>query len=147
MRVFRLHRGQRLAADYGGSQLYSNRWNLAGTPMLYAASSLSLACLEILVHLMPGQIPPAYVYSSAKLKRRPHVADFHGDVEDEISTRRFGQWWANDRQDVAILVPSVVIPSERNILLNPTHSDFGEIVWDAPKAFGFDPRLLREGTS
>lgn len=111
--------------------------------MLYAASSLPLACLEVLVHLMPGQIPPAYVFSSAKLNRRPHLADFRGDVEDEISTRRYGQWWANDRSSVAILVPSVVIPSERNILLNPTHSDFGTIVWDQPEPFAFDRRLLR----
>jgi RES domain-containing protein len=143
MRIFRLHRGQRAPTDYGGSQLYSSRWNLAGTPMLYAASSLPLACLEVLVHLMPGQIPPAYVFSSAKLNRRPHLADFRGDVEDEISTRRYGQWWANDRSSVAILVPSVVIPSERNILLNPTHSDFGTIVWDQPEPFAFDRRLLR----
>ncbi len=115
--------------------------------MLYAASSVSLACLEVLVHVMPDQIPPAYVYSSAKLTRRPQVADFRGEVEDEVSTRRYGQWWANERRDVAILVPSVVVPSERNILLNPTHSDFDQIVWDAPKVFGFDKRLLRTGTS
>jgi RES domain-containing protein len=126
--------------------LYANRWNLAGTPTLYASSSLALACLEILVHLKPDQVPAGYVYSMAKLDVRPSPASFRGDVEDEDSTRLFGQWWSNQRQDVAILVPSVVIPQERNVLLNPTHSGFGDIVWETSRPFGFDKRLLRMGT-
>ncbi|MGI8745596.1 MAG: RES family NAD+ phosphorylase [Bryobacteraceae bacterium] len=143
MRIFRLHRAQRAATDYGGSMLYSNRWNIAGTPMLYAASSLALACLEILVHLKPDQVPPGYVYSTGKLDHRPRQAGFRGDVEDEESTRLFGQWWSNQRQEVAILVPSVVISQERNVLLNPTHSGFDRILWEASRPFQFDKRLLR----
>ena len=126
--------------------LYSNRWNMAGTPMLYASTSLALACLEILVHLKPDQVPPTYVYSSAKLDHRPRQAGFRGDAGDEESTRLFGQWWSNQRQEVSILVPSVVIPMERNVLLNPTHSAFGHIVWETSRPFSFDERLLRTGT-
>lgn len=145
MRIFRLHRAKRAASDFGGSMLYSSRWNVAGTPMLYAASSLSLACLEILVHVKPDQVPIDYVYSSAKLKARPRKADFRGEVEDQESTQRFGQWWSNQRHDLAIQVPSAVIPLESNVLVNPTHSRFGEIVWEPARAFRFDPRLLRTG--
>lgn len=123
--------------------LYSNRWNTAGTPMLYAASSLSLACLEILVHLKPEQVPPSYVYSTAIIRGRPPQASFRGDVEDEESTRRFGQWWSNQRQEVAIQVPSVVIQSENNVLLNPTHLKFNNILWETSRSFHFDSRLLR----
>lgn len=144
MRIFRLHRGQRQASDYGGSMLYSNRWNMAGTPMLYSSTSLALACLEILVHLRPDQVPPTYVYSCARLEKRPSQANFRGDVGDEESTRLYGQWWSNQRKDVSILVPSAVIPHERNVLLNPTHSAFGDIVWEPPQPFRFDDRLLRK---
>ena len=59
--------------------------------MLYAASTLSLACLELLVHLPPNQIPLDLVYSWAELKETPAAADFWGDVADHDSTRRF---WA-----------------------------------------------------
>ncbi|HYK61103.1 MAG TPA: RES family NAD+ phosphorylase [Bryobacteraceae bacterium] len=134
MRIFRLHRAQRGAADYGGSLLYPGRWNPAGTPMLYAASTLSLACLEMLVHLPPNQIPVDLVYSWAELKETPAAADFRGDVPDQDSTRRFGQRWVTGVEAAAIRVPSVIIPIEFNVLLNPTHSEYTEIEWSEPEA-------------
>lgn len=46
------------------------RWNERGTPALYAASSLSLACLEILVHMRwTDLVPPDYVYSVIEVPR------------------------------------------------------------------------------
>lgn len=142
MRIFRLHRAQRAAADYGGSLLYPGRWNPAGTPMLYAASTLSLACLELLVHLPPNQIPMDLVYSWAELKETPAAADFRGDVVDQDSTRRFGQRWATGVEEAAIRVPSVIIPIEFNVLLNPTHSECTEIAWSEPEPFQLDRRLI-----
>lgn len=111
--------------------------------MLYAASSLSLACLELLVHLT-AKIPADYVYSAATLESLPQTADFRGDVRDERATQGFGQYWATQRGQVAIRVPSAVIPSELNVLLNPTHPDFNEVNWDYTESFRFDERLLRE---
>lgn len=143
MRVFRMHRKQRASSDYGGSLVYPGRWNTAGTPMLYVASSLSLACLEVVVHLTANQIPADYVYSSATLGYMPAIAEYRGDLGDELSTRRFGQWWATQRNELAIRVPSVVIPIEFNLLLNPTHADFNRVAWNLPEPFRFDERLLR----
>jgi RES domain-containing protein len=111
--------------------------------MLYTASSLSLACLELLVHLTANQIPADYVYSSATLGDMPQVAGYHGDIGDELSTRRFGQWWATQRSELAIRVPSVLIPIEFNLLLNPTHANFNKVAWDSSEPFRFDERLLR----
>lgn len=143
MRIFRLHRKQRAPSDFGGSLVYAGRWNTAGTPMLYAASSLSLCCLEVLVHLTSNQMPAHYIYSSATLEESPAIADYRGDIGDEVSTRRFGQWWATQRTALAIRVPSVVIPIEFNVLLNPTHVNFNNVVWDSSEPFRFDERLLR----
>jgi RES domain-containing protein len=95
--------------------------------MLNAASILSLACLELLVHLPPDQIPMDLVHSCAELKEVPEAADFRSDVADQDSTRRFGQRWATQVETVAIRVPSVIIPIEFNVLLNPTHSEYKEI--------------------
>jgi RES domain-containing protein len=53
MRIFRLHRRHRRADDYAGSLIQNNRWNPAGIAMLYCSTALSLACLEILVHVNP----------------------------------------------------------------------------------------------
>jgi RES domain-containing protein len=143
MRIFRLHRGHRTAADYGGSLIQPNRWNPVGVPMLYCSTALSLACLEVLVHLGPDQIPPDYVCSAAELATSPEVASFQGNLEDLDATQRFAHSWAKQNQSLALLVPSVIIPIEFNVLLNPVHADFSEIVWSTLNRFRFDPRLLR----
>jgi RES domain-containing protein len=122
-----------------------NRWNPARVPMLYCSSSLALACLEVLVHVAPEEIPPDYVYSAGELTADPEIADFAGDLAAEDATRRFGHSWATSGRSLAILVPSVIIPVEGNVLLNPVHPAFGEVCWQDPRPFGFDPRLLRRG--
>jgi RES domain-containing protein len=143
VQLYRLHRRHRAAGDYQGSLIQPNRWNSAGIPILYCSSALSLACLEVLVHLAPAEIPPDYVYSSAELKSVPEAADFQGDLADEDATRRYGHSWAISLRSLALLVPSVVIPVEFNVLLNPIHPAYADVVWNAPQAFRFDRRLLR----
>jgi len=58
VRVVRVHRRARAANNYEGSLLYANRWNPEGTPMLYASTTLSLCCLETLVHTVDATIMP-----------------------------------------------------------------------------------------
>jgi RES domain-containing protein len=142
MRIFRLHRGHRAAADYQGSLIQPNRWNPAGVPMLYCSGALSLACLEVLVHLAPDLIPPDYVYSSAEVTVPPEAVEFRGDLGDENTTQRLGHSWATSRQSLAILVPSIVIPVEFNVLLNPVHPSYTDVAWSVPEPFRFDQRLL-----
>ena len=43
---------------------------------------------------------------------------------------------------LAIQVPSIVIPEEFNILLNPNHAHYRDLAWSEPLPFRFDPRLL-----
>src|SRR5580700_6414149 len=103
MRIFRLHRGHRAAADYQGSLIQPNRWNPVGVPMLYCSTALSLACLEVLVHLGPDQILPDFVYSGAELEARAVIADFRGDLADPDATQRVGQSWAKQNQSLAVI--------------------------------------------
>jgi RES domain-containing protein len=49
------------------------RWNPIGIPMLYTAEHLSLACLEVLVHLDKGQLPRDDVWSKAELTDIPDL--------------------------------------------------------------------------
>ncbi|HEY1755857.1 MAG TPA: RES family NAD+ phosphorylase [Bryobacteraceae bacterium] len=150
MAVIRLHGRQRAASNYDGSLLYPGRWNPVGTPMLYASTSLSLACLEILVHLSPRQTPVSYVYSKGNFEALSGVeaeylavTDFRGDLRDVDSTRRAGRGWAMQRQSLGLLVPSVIIPTEMNVLLNPLHPAFEALTWGNPEPFEFDSRLVK----
>jgi hypothetical protein len=51
MTIYRMHRAERSAGDYTDAMLAGGRWNSIGTPMFYTAEHLSLAGLEVLVHL------------------------------------------------------------------------------------------------
>jgi RES domain-containing protein len=68
-----MHRSARAAGDHTGAMLAGGRWNAIGMPMLYTAEHLSLACLEVLVHLDKGQLPRNYVWSKAELPDRPEA--------------------------------------------------------------------------
>ena len=43
-----------------GARLFGGRWNSEGRPMVYLASSRSLATLEALAHLSPTNIPDGF---------------------------------------------------------------------------------------
>ena len=53
-----------------------------------------------------------------------------------------GTKWATEKRSAVLAVPSVVIPSELNFLLNPEHPDYSKIEIGTPKPVGWDPRLL-----
>jgi hypothetical protein len=52
-----------------------------------------------------------------------------------------GDRFVRDGAAPAILVPSVVVPGDHNVLVNPAHPRFNEIVCDSRTAFNVDPRL------
>ena len=109
--------------------------------MLYTARHLSLACIEILVHLDKSQLPRDYVWSRAQLSNTPEVLLF-GNLNHVGSCQAMGHRWVAAGNQLAIQVPSIVIPEEFNILLNPRHSNYKELAWSEPLPFRFDPRLF-----
>jgi len=50
-------------------------------------------------------------------------------------------------EHLAAQVPSVIIPAEFNVLLNPNHSSYDKIRWSEPRPFRFDPRLFIIGAA
>src|ERR1043166_7842013 len=92
MKIYRMHRSARAAEDYAGAMLGGGRWNPIGTPMLYAAEHLSLACIEVLVHLDKSQLPRDYVWSSTELPQTPEVLTF-GNLNHVASCQAAGHSW------------------------------------------------------
>jgi RES domain-containing protein len=52
-----------------------------------------------------------------------------------------GTEWVARGTSIALRVPSVIVPTEYNYLLNPAHPDFHRIRIGSAHRFGFDPRL------
>jgi RES domain-containing protein len=56
---------------------------------------------------------------------------------------KIGERWLADSKSAVLSVPSVVIPNERNFILNPAHEDFQRLKIHPSEPFSFDPRNLR----
>ncbi len=53
-----------------------------------------------------------------------------------------GDKWLISKETLVLKIPSVIIPSEYNFLLNPVHSDIKKIKIVRKEKFEFDKRLL-----
>lgn len=159
MKAFRLCASHRDPKDATGAFKRGGRWNSPGNAVLYCASTLSLACLEYLVHVRdPANLPPL-VYCEVSIPDEQIVpwGDRFSQIRTEaileslVLSREIGDGWINfspgplaqeRNARTALQVPSVVIPQEWNYLLNPASPHFPELIWSAPKPFRIDPRLL-----
>jgi RES domain-containing protein len=56
-------------------------------------------------------------------------------------SQHFRDQWIEQRRTAVLSVPSSIITSERNFVINPAHPAFRKIHFSVPQAFVFDPRL------
>mgnify|MGYP000320024637 CR=1 FL=1 len=150
--AFRLCKTKHLASAFSGegARLNGGRWNSPGLAVVYTSSSLSLATLEVLVHLedpavfdrvfswVPVAIPPDTV---ARLDPLALARGWH-QHETNASSRNMGDMWLRSRRSAAYAVPSAVTPGEWNYLLNPAHPRFNEIEIGEARRFEPDSRLV-----
>lgn len=150
MRAWRLvqKRHASSAFDGGGARNYGGRWNQRGTAMVYAAGSLALAALEMLVPLERAALLERYVCFSvdfdAALCRRLVPEELSADRRASPapnSTRDLGSTWARGLGEVVLQVPSAVVPQEGNYLLNPRHPEFSQIKIGIAQEFSYYARL------
>ena len=143
---YRLFRGKYSPADATGAHLAGGRWNEKGVPMLYASSTLSLACLEILVHIKEPRLPTDYAWVRVDIPAgQMDEPSLGADWSDETACRRLGSEWVRRARRPAVEVPSAIVPIETNVLLNPEHPAFSQIRFSPATPFRFDSRLLKLG--
>jgi RES domain-containing protein len=156
MRIWRLCRAPYAAEAFSGegARRFGGRWNSRGVPMVYASTSLALAAIELFVHLEPGQAPDDLVCISALLPEGEPARTIHSTdlppawwtdsaALGANTTRDLGDAWIAARSSLAMLVPSVPIRAEWNVLVNPLHPRIAELQIDPPQPFVFDARMFR----
>lgn len=133
-----------------GARLYGGRWNPKGVPMVYTAGSQSLATLELLVQ--DGRLLANYVMLPVVLPSRIKIerldpkglsADWW-KPESREQTQLIGADWYRRGSSAVLAVPSAVIQSEVNYLLNPLHPSFSKIEIGEAQEFRTDIRLPRK---
>jgi RES domain-containing protein len=116
-----------------GAKLAGGRWNRSGTPVTYSAESIALACLETFIYVKVGSLPlnrylvridiPDEIWASAVHVPLPVSPVGWDSIPHGAVSLNLGTHWAQSNRSVALVVPSVIVPEERNIILNPGHSD------------------------
>ena len=150
MRAFRIVKKRHAPAAFSGegARAYGGRWNHPGIPMVYAAQTRALAALESLAHYGGAERRMAFVTFEIEIpdKLAIHVdaaalpRDWRSD-EPRASTQGLGSEWQRSGRSAALVVPSVLVPQEFCVLVNPQHPDIDKIMVSYPEPFEFDGRL------
>jgi RES domain-containing protein len=136
-----------------GAKLSGGRWNRPGNAMIYCASNISLAVLETFVHLKAGGLPlnrylvelaiPDEVWARASLLLPPRVG-WDAIPAGKVSLDE-GDRWLKANRSALLIVPSVIVSEEKNVLINPLHPDAARIAAHKVRKWTYDPRLMRSG--
>lgn len=151
--AFRLVKAKHANSAFSGegARLVGGRWNLPGTPLVYTSDSLSLAALETFVHLQPVDKRIRYVWfrvtipTNVTIDELPSLPSSWRASPPSEATQAAGTAWVKRANCPVLRVPSILVPGEHNLLLNPQHPHFKRLKVSQPQPFEFDGRLWKDG--
>ena len=137
------------AMDGEGARRFGGRWNAPGVAAVYLAESRALAALEILVHA-PREVLRVnwrmieVGVSDSWIEKAPHsrIPENWRTHPSSQDAKAFGSRWLRDGQNLGLLLPSVIIPEESSLMINPSHPRIGELQIGKAVSFSFDSRLM-----
>ncbi|HEX8561934.1 MAG TPA: RES domain-containing protein [Flavobacterium sp.] len=150
MEVYRITKRKHASDILGtGAALYPGRWNQKGTAVLYTGESIEIALLENVVHAPPMIIPELDILtldipedSILELKISDLPINWQNYPAPTILSE-IGKEWIDKGVAVALKVPSCIIPSSNNYILNCQHRHYSKVRVVNHTAFYFDPRLKK----
>ncbi|MGV3505393.1 MAG: RES family NAD+ phosphorylase [Adhaeribacter sp.] len=132
-----------------GAALFGGRWNKKGTPVLYTGESPEIALLETIVHTPPMLVPatdiltleiPDHSITQLSVAKLPKnwTAYPAPSILSEIA-----EAWVQKGETIALQVPSCIISSASNYILNCRHPEFHLVKPVGLEDFRFDERLRK----
>ena len=129
-----------------GASRYGGRWNSSGLKVLYTSQSISLTILESLVHLRSDLIPASQhllrievpdkdIIEISTVKIKP------GWEREYEYTQWIGDQFITQNQGLLLRVPSVIVPEEFNLLINPINKEFKKVKLLRSDLLRLDKRL------
>ncbi|PKB21595.1 RES family NAD+ phosphorylase [Janthinobacterium sp. 64] len=133
-----------------GARITGGRWNSKGAPVVYCSTSIALATLETVHYLRGGGLPfnrylvriaiPDGVWNARQV-----LDPFPGGwdaIPAGLAGKRAGDGWIAAGKSALLLVPSVIVPDEYNVLLNPRHADAAALTASTVRRWSYDPRFF-----
>ena len=152
-RVFRLIKERFLETPLaGGSAQRGERWNPAGVDVLYTSSSPELALVEVLANLMPIRLDelPTYHLITMDIPDHEAIRIYSADQlpagwNTPVRTTQLQLFlgeWLKGTQELAVALPSAVVPFSNNLILHRTHPAFEQVRVESIQPFTVDGRLV-----
>lgn len=136
----------------GGAAKHPGRWNASGEHVVYAAKSLALAVLETAAHVDDSGLPlnrfvvkikvPIKVWNARQEIKLSGIDPAWCAVPAGKASVDIGSTWYTSGGSALLLVPSVIVPEERAVLINATHPDAKRIRAETIRLFEFN-KLFR----
>jgi len=131
-----------------GAKLHGGRWNSIGTACLYTAESISLCVLEYAANVSLHQMPASLCITVYTLPEKSWIEFSPADLPKNwqeipapVETQEWGSARLQEANSLALKLPSVIIPSEHNYILNPLHPEFKKVRIKEILLFTFDSRI------
>jgi RES domain-containing protein len=134
-----------------GARRVGGRWNSRGQGMIYTSGTLSLAALEVFVHMEVEDVATMLAWIRVDVSTDVKVeylevvqlpSDWR-NIPAPAALATMGDNWFRSGSTAILAVPSVVIPMEYNYLINPSHPDFVRLAVESPQPFELDPRIWK----
>jgi RES domain-containing protein len=150
VRAWRITRAIHGRVDGEGARRIGGRWNSPGVSVVFTATHLSLSALEYLVHIDIDEVPDDLVALGIEVpedagERRLSTENLPADWRMMLHSeecRAIGDAWAKGQESLLLRVPSIIIPEEDNLIINPAHPRAAEVRIVSERPFSYDPRLL-----
>lgn len=129
--------------------MYGGRWNKKGTPVLYTGENKEIALLETIVHTPPMLVPELAILTleiSDDSITELTISDLPKNWTDYPAPTvlsEIAEDWIQKNDTMALKVPSCIIHSARNYILNCRHELFEQVTVIEHKDFYFDSRLRK----
>ena len=132
-----------------GARQTGGRWNRKGTAVLYSAVTRALAYLETVVHLRAVGLPLNRYLVEILVPEDVWVARVDGAPSvgwDALPAGKvsldFGDAWVAGGSSALCTVPSIIVPEERCVLINPAHADVAKLKFVKVVRIAYDSRLF-----
>jgi len=144
------------AADLSGAGAAAKpgRWNAVGEAVLYAAPTIAMAVLETVAHIDDAGLPqnrfvvridvPDKIWRARIALGVTALPVTWAAIPAGRTSVGLGSRWLWDGASALLEVPSVIVPEESVVVINPAHRDTARIKAAVVRRFEYQ-RLYRTG--
>ena len=138
------------ADDLSGAGSANNpgRWNDHGEPVVYCAPTIAMAVLETIAHVDDAGLPldrylveidvPKAVWDLRHTIASAKLPGSWDSIPAGRASVKVGSDWLGSLRSPILLVPSAIVPEERNALINPRHSGAAKLAAKVLRRFEYN---------